>query len=756
MTIGRFAFVAVSLAALAGAGAGAAQTSGPAYQGDLVETQSEQSDRPPPRWHAPTPEAIAAADAALAAFNSPALTRFASEEEFRRYLGAVLAAQRARQGRYAASGHIQFAQAAPPGGAQSDTVEPICPETDPQCAQAGEEADAGSVVVTGTRISRPNLTSVSPVTVVGSASFSSSNSAAVTNGQITNNQMRNVEEGDIVKQINEYLLVLQDGRIFVVDTRAGGGTTADGRRLAVADRVNVYRNPREDMWYDEMLVFGDRVLITGYSYRHHATELSVFRLDTATGRLAREGVFYMTSNDYYDSSNYATRLIGDNLVIYTPFAVQNMTQATFKWPVVRRWRSDDERQVDIDRGSRPLFDAADIYRPVGPQEDPTVHTVSICPLGEAGGERNLECRSTAFIGPNTSQWYVTESDAYLWTTARAYQSYDRQSCDAPAAFEDGFAPALLYRVPVSGAVPGIAGVRGMPPDQFSLQASGGRFHALVKERQRTCASERESEVRLAYLDFPLEAFSRTLRDVGRDRYTSLPGVKSFNITNRFTETYLVYGSLGEYRRGLSQDGTPPAYVVPIDRPQDVRAIPLPHSMIRAERAGNDFVVTGYRDVNGLFVTLIDLDGTPRIASSVRLEQRYESEGRSHAFNSLIEADGSGVMGLPTIGGENRSSRAAWRSSASDLSFLVVDPRGRLTPVGELERRFDYGRDGAVPGYTCEVSCIDWYGNSRPIFTDGRVFALTGTELIEGRIRAGEIEEVQRLNIALPPRRMASR
>ena len=55
----------------------------------------------------------------------------------------------------------------------------------------------------------------------------------------------------------------------------------------------------------------------------------------------------------------------------------------------------------------------------------------------------------------------------------------------------------------------------------------------------------------------------------------------------------------------------------------------------------------------------------------------------------------------------------------------------------------------IPGYSCEVSCIDWYGNSRPIFTDGRVFALTGTELIEGRIVEGEIREVQRLNIALP-------
>src|SRR6185295_17474965 len=125
-------------------------------------------------------------------------------------------------------------------------------------------------------------------------------------------------------------------------------------------------------------------------------------------------------------------------------------------------------------------------------------------------------------------------------------------------------------------------------------------------------------------------------------------------------------SLGQNRRGLSQNGTPPAYVVPIDRPRDVRALGVGHSVIRAERAGNDIVLTGYRDSDGLFVTLIDLDGRPRIASSVRLEQRFECEGRSHAFNSLIESDGSGVMGLPTIGGEGWSSRAAWRSSASDL------------------------------------------------------------------------------------------
>ncbi len=298
-----------------------------------------------------SPEQRAAAERILAGFVSPTLTRFAGDEEFRRYLGAVLAVNRARGRWWASAGHIRFAHALIRDGVQSDAFEPICPDSDPDCAIGADEGE--SIVVTGSRIAAPS------------------------NPSITNNQMRNVEEGDIVKQIDQFLLVLQDGRIFVIDTRGAGG-----RGLVLADRMNVYRDPSHRMWYDEMLVFGDRVLITGYSYRERATELSVFRLDAA-GRLAREGVFYLSSNDYYSSSNYATRLIGDNLVIYTPFDVLDMSRATFSWPVVRRWVTDEEREGDMSEG-RPLFDAAQIYRPVGEIDDPTVHTVSVCPLGPVG------------------------------------------------------------------------------------------------------------------------------------------------------------------------------------------------------------------------------------------------------------------------------------------------------------------------------------------------------------------------------------
>lgn len=714
--------IALSLATISAGSAGQPPSG---YDGDQVQEPSEP--RPRPTWHKADPERSRAADEAVARFVSPTLTRFADDEEFRRYLGAVLAAERARHGWYGALARpVRFAQAEGEVEIQSDAVEPICPPTDPQCG-VELEADEGSIIVTGSRIPAPSNRAVA---------------VTPTNGQITNNQMRNVEEGDIVKQINQYLLVLQDGRIFVVDTRGGGR-----RKLVLADRANVYRDPREHMWYDEMLVFGDRVLITGYSYAQDSTELSVFRLDTATGRLSREGVFYISSNDYYSSTNYATRLIGDNLVIYTPFEVSDMARATFRWPVVRRWLPEESRDAALRRG-RPLFDPTGIYRPVRGDEDPTVHTVSVCPLGRAGADRDLECRTTAFVGHNTSQWYVTETDAFLWTTSRDWPSYDPQACDV--SLETDLQPALVYKVPVDGEAMKLVGARGVPPDQFSLHSVGGRLLALLKARPRQCRGEPDKQARLAYLDVPLTAFGDSDRETPWQLYTPLPGVGSHWIANRFTDRYLVYGSLGRYRRGLSEPSQPPVYAVPVDSPSDARGLGVGHTVVRAEQAGGDIVLTGYRDNLGLFVTLIDLDRQPRIASSVRLDERFESEGRSHAFNSLIEADGSGLMGLPTIRVENISSRAPWRSTASDLSFLRVDTLGRLHPIGELERRFDYGdrrSDVGVPGYKCEVSCIDWYGNSRPIFTDGRVFALTGTEMIEGRIYAGEIHEVQRLNIA---------
>jgi hypothetical protein len=338
---------------------------------------------------------------------------------------------------------------------------------------------------------------------------------------------------------------------------------------------------------------------------------------------------------------------------------------------------------------------------------------------------------------------------------------------------------LLYRVPVDLSAPTAIAVRGAPPDQFAMQSDGTSFHALVQLEAAGCYQEYYDPMQLRLLSLPLARLSRTVEEAPPDAFVRLPPVASRFVASRFTDRHLVYGGLSNYRRGLPDfkdhgydedyarrlraEPRQPAYALSIARPADVRPLDIRHTVIRAERVGDDVVLTGYRDRGGLIVTMIDLSGPPAVGAQARLRGRYESEGRSHAFNSLVEGDGSGLMGLPTVRRIADSSRDYWRSNASDLSFLAFDGAGGLEPIGELARRFDYAdekpdgdddEDG-VPGYECEVSCIDWYGNSRPIFTDGRIFALSGTELIEGRVEQGVMREIQRLNIALTRLPLAS-
>ena len=272
-----------------------------------------------------------------------------------------------------------------------------------------------------------------------------------------------------------------------------------------------------------------------------------------------------------------------------------------------------------------------------------------------------------------------------------------------------------------------------------------------------------------YLDVPFSAFSPVLNEVDAGAYTALPSIGARvgdAIADRFTERYIVYGRVGGRRLRDGEAAGPTLIgVVPVDRPASAQVLSVPHNVIRAEQAGENIVLTGYRDSRaGLDLSLIDLRAAPRVAATHNFVRRYESEGRSHAFNSLVGADGAGLLALPTVPLAADGERTASWSRPSDMDFLRLAAGGAVAEAGRLETsvpdwdgrgRLSSAIDGepdedSIPGYSCEVSCTDWYGNSRPIFTDGRIFALLGTELIEGRLTDGRIREVQRLNIARVP------
>ena len=59
------------------------------------------------------------------------------------------------------------------------------------------------------------------------------------------------------------------------------------------------------------------------------------------------------------------------------------------------------------------------------------------------------------------------------------------------------------------------------------------------------------------------------------------------------------------------------------------------------------------------------------------QHRFESEGRSHAYNAAIEADGSGIMGVPTVKRIMEAGRWAWRSRLS-ISRLLISVRSSVS------------------------------------------------------------------------------
>ncbi|OQW56849.1 MAG: hypothetical protein A4S17_13265 [Proteobacteria bacterium HN_bin10] len=640
----------------------------------------------------------------------PTLARFVSESEFLQYVEATAEARRAR----GASQDSYWKQ-------NESDAQP-CPPDDPDCGM-------DEVMVTGSRVARPHVSAASPI-------------ATVSGETITNVQTAGVDEGDIVKMIGRFLIVLQDGRLFSVDT---GASSED---LALVDRIDIYRRNDADAWYDEILVHENRILVTGFSYGENATEFSVFSLGE-DGRFTRESVYYLSSDDYYDTENYATRLVNGNLVIYTPLDVSGLSRGQrIQWPLVRRWLRDGEFEAEMTRGQR-LFDGSDIYRPIQPTLEPTVHTISVCPLGSSRPGDELNCRSTAITGPRRREFYVSNDHVYLWLGSDEYdypRRMDGGGCDTkPEAAFTRANEAALFQISLDSGQPMALFVRGQPYDQMSLEATDSAFHALAVWLDERCDDYPE-DLPLRFFSTPLTAFSVRPHAAPEAHFTPLPGPGGRALENRFAVGYLVYGGRNNWSSYPPQDRedlSARVVAVPIETPSAAMALEAPHNIIRVESIGVRAVLTGYRNADSLSVSVLDLQGLPRFTATAELAGRYESEGRSHAFNAAPDEHGSGLMGLPTVQAERRAGRWWWNSESSDVSFLSVDRAGAITTLGELTSD---AAENSDPSYVCEVSCIDWYGNSRPIFAHNRVFALSGTELIEGRVAGGRIGETGRVNL----------
>lgn len=542
---------------------------------------------------------------------------------------------------------------------------------------------------------------------------------------ITNTQHAGVDEGGIVKLHGDHLVVLRRGRLFTV---AIGDNSL--KPISTVDAFGPDVNPG-GTWYDEMLVSTDTVAVIGYSYQRGGTEVGLFKIDGA-GNLSFRSTYHLRSNDYYSSRNYASRLIGSKLIFYTPLYLNPYTEDPFaQFPAVRKWHkgataSEFQRIVSATRVYTP-------ERKLNANSGLALHTVTVCDLGND----DFKCEASAVLGAPGRVFYVSPESVYVWTTD--WSRYGQAKTNDRS---------MLYRLPLDGSGPSAIGVSGSPVDQFSfLESEDKQLNVLVRSDSSGdgmwAAEVAQGDV--AMLRVPLSMFNDGTDSASSWAYHPLPKPEGYTFQNRFVGDYLLYGTGSGWGRPEKKNQSNLMAVRWASG--NISELSVNHGVDRIEALGNDAIVVG---TNGsdLRFTAVRLGNSPEVADEYTRKGASQGELRSQGFFYKPDGPNSGVLGLPISVPGRAGYQHLFQGSAAIL--FLRNQSLKFEELGELGAQSDKAVDDG-----CRASCVDWYGNSRPIFVRGRVLALLGYEIVEGSFRAGRMQEMRRINYA-PQRAVVTR
>ena len=527
---------------------------------------------------------------------------------------------------------------------------------------------------------------------------------------VTNTQHAGVDEGGIVKVHGDHLVVLRRGRLFTV-------AIGDGALNPISN-IDAF-GPDIDpagTWYDEMLVANDMVYVIGYSYQRGGTEIGLFNI-TADGLLTYQSTYHLRSNDYYSSRNYASRLIGDKLIFYAPQYLYG--EDPLQWfPALRRWHKgatagEFQRILPATRVYRPESEVSNGY-------GMALHTVTVCGL-EKG---SFGCEATSVIGPPGHVFYVSPDSVYVWASSWG-----------------GSNSALVFRMPLDGSGPSALRASGSPVDQFSfLQSEDQYLNVLVQSRGNGDGMWRAEVAAgdVALMRIPISSFSDGRDVVPSSSYRALPKPEGYGFQNRFVGRYLIYGTGSGW--GYPKENVEKWNLFLVDWARgNSHQLKLVHGVDRIEQMGTDAVIVG-TDGKDLHFSAVRLAQWPEIVSRYTRKEASQGELRSHGFFYKPDGNDSGMLGLPISVPGRAGYRHLFENSAAIL-FLRNDSL-QFREIGELGSQPERAVDDR-----CRASCVDWYGNARPLFLRGRVFALLGYEIVEGRLDDGRMHELRRVSYA---------
>ena len=531
---------------------------------------------------------------------------------------------------------------------------------------------------------------------------------------ITSVQTAGVDEGDIVKRRGEHLVILHRGRLFTI--RIGGDLL---QPISSVDAYGPDIDP-DDTWYDEMLASGHTVVVIGYSYARGGTEIGLFDLDDSGG-LKYRATYHLRSNDYYSSRNYASRLIGDKLVFYSPMFLQAPADDfASDMPALRRWHAGATAGE-----FRRILPATRIYRAAGElasDDALALHTVTVCDLASI----EMTCDATAVLGPPGQTFYVSEDAAFVWASGWH-----------PEASEGDILRSDVFRIPLDGSAPSAMRAAGAPVDQMSFLQKDGYLNVLVgaESNGQWMWSSDAQPGDLALLRVPLSMFGDGSQVAQAAQYRPLRTQhRVYGVQNRYVGDWLIVGGGWSWEHGDTARYERTVHAIRYGSQTGFVDVPVDHEIERIEALGWDALVVG-NDGDDLHFSSLRLDTGLQPVGRFVLAKAAQGDQRTHGFFYRPTRENEGVIGLPVVA----------RLSETRQQASVMYLRNRDLQLGELGRLDAHARADAEDG--CKASCVDWYGDARPIFIGQRVFALMGYELVEGVYAGDRIVERRRVDFS---------
>lgn len=526
-----------------------------------------------------------------------------------------------------------------------------------------------------------------------------------------------------------HLIILRDDELFSINIGHQQEKT-----MLITDTVSAHKPDWDhSAWFDEMLIDDGMIIVLGYNYDLDVSEINRFDLSDS-GMITYKDSYLITSDDYYDEVNYATRMINHTYTAYVTAELD--VDKPFKEQIPRIARVSDTftgNTTELDW--KPLMELSDIYFPIQSVLDPMLHGFISCPLSE----QEFSCQAAGLISSSQKAFYINQEFIYLWTSAwkpeillhgdfkteDTYYDHVIEQNDFNKSIPKDIKSlndSMVYRISLKNFDVDAVKINGVPSSTFSFHQYNNTLYMY------NSIDNKEAEL----IKIPDKLFNKHGNHHAKI-IKSLTGTSSLQANHRFIDNYFVIGS--------ERDNASNIYQLNLINilSGHTKTISLSHSINRIEPISDMLLITGKTNELSLGISLMPINDTQNIQSFFLID-RLESEERSHAFN-FQQFDEILLMGL--------STKFKSKADCNKVScFWDFQEPSDITYMGFNNHIIDYvGKlNSQHPPYEdCGDACDDWYGNTRPFFIGTRIFALSGEELIEASLtRENQIIEINRI------------